>query len=547
MTFLFLKSEQLRTKLELVSCKEKCHNYREMKKTQSRSKGKVVLFQPFIFSGNRMYYSVPLAMLGISRLLDKEGYQIKIITPRTHKNYVKAAVREAQNAICFGVSTITGQPISDNLKVARALKAKYPNLPIVWGGWHPSILPQETIKDENVDIVVKGQGERTFTELVHALKQKKSLKNILGIVYKNNRGKIIENPDRPLESLDNFPPIPYHLVDVEKFITPAEFGKRSLSYYSSYGCPHRCLFCVEPVVSKHHWVGVSPERAADEITEIKKKYNLDSMQIIDSNFFIGEDRAKRFAERLIKNNTNIKWGNANGRARQLSQYCHSTWRLLKKSGLTHILVGAESGDNKTLEYMKKDITIQDTIKLAKACAKYDIKILCAFLVGFPRTNSRQESHKIITKEIKEAYKLIDRLLLIYPRIRMMLSLFLPYPSSGLFEQSQMLGVEIPTRLEDWHDYLITAEKATSIKVRQKWVTKSQAFEVMMCSKYIFFFLDADSLSLSTMKTENRFIKLALTTVFKMAKSVVSLRWKYKYFGLPIDFYLFNILRNYFSY
>src|SRR3989344_254800 len=131
-------------------------------------KKKIVLFQHFVFSEERMYFNIPLALLGISRILDKEEYEIKIITPLTHKDYVEAVVSEAKDAICFGASVITGQAVNNSLKVSKALKAKYPELPIIWGGWHPSILPVETIKNENVDIVVKGQGERTFAELVHA-------------------------------------------------------------------------------------------------------------------------------------------------------------------------------------------------------------------------------------------------------------------------------------------------------------------------------------------------------------------------------------------
>ena len=232
---------------------------------------KIVLVRPLVFSKTRPYYGAPLALLAISRILATQGYTIKIIDPISHKNYKNAVIKESKNAICLGISSLTGYSIYDGLQIAIAVKKKYPHLPIVWGGWHPSILPLETIKDSNVDIVVKGQGERTFTELVHALEHKKSLKNILGIVYKTKNGKIVNNPERPIEPLDNFPPIPYHLINAEKFIVPQEYGQRSLLYYTSYGCPHRCLFCVEQIVNHRRWMGLSPERAAEEIDQLKNK------------------------------------------------------------------------------------------------------------------------------------------------------------------------------------------------------------------------------------------------------------------------------------
>lgn len=508
-------------------------------------KKKVVLVRPLVFSSTRMYYGAPLALLSICRFLAKENkYNIKIYDPTVNRNYIKAIVSDCKNAICLGISALTGYSIYDGLRIAKAVKKKYPLLPIVWGGWHPSILPLETIKDPLVDIVVSGQGERTFTELVHALDKKISLKGIKGLIYKTKTGKIISNSPRPLESLDNFPPIPYHLIDAEKFVVPQEYGQRSLLYYSSYGCPHRCLFCVEQIVNHQKWVSLSPERAAEEIDELKRKYNLDSIQIIDSNFFIGEERAIRFSRRLIELGTNIKWGNVNGRTRQMSLYKDETWKLMKQSGLACILVGAESGDNETLRYMQKDITVADTIRLTKICAKYDVKILSSFLVGFPRFKNPKLCHQSVEKEISTTLSLIDKMFKIYPRIRMMFALYLPYPSTALFQQSRDLGLEIPTQLVDWHDYLIAAEDASKMKIRQKWITDEQAKRILMISIYIFFFKDPDSFNLVTARVKSPIKKIFLYLGFVTFKSIVDIRWKLKYFHPSVDFSLYNFLRKY---
>lgn len=507
-------------------------------------KGKIVLLQPYVFSETRIFTGVPLALLGISRILDKEGYEIKIVTPVEYDNHLEAVLREIKGAICLGVTAITGYSIYDGLRVAKEAKRKYPDLPIVWGGWHPSILPKETASDKNVDIVVKGQGERTFTELVHALEKGKNLKNVLGIVYKDKNKNVIENPDRPLESLDNFPQIPYHLIDINKYHIPVEFGKNALTYYTSYGCPHRCIFCVEQIVNKRKWAGLSPQKAVSEIADMKKKYAIDSVQIIDSNFFISEERSQAFAQALIGKNINIKWGDVNGRTKQMSQYSEKTWKLMKESGLSCILIGAESGDNETLRFMQKDITVLDTLRLTELCAKYDIKILSSFLVGFPRSDNPENCYTSVEKEINSAFILIDKMFKIYPRIRMMFALYLPYPSTVLFEQSKKLGMEVPTKLEDWSKYLIAAEDATKLKVRQGWITKKQAQKILMASIYIFFFLDPDSFEMVTGKIKSQLIKRVLYFGFISFRAIAKLRWKYKYFGLPIDFGFYNYLRRY---
>lgn len=507
-------------------------------------KGKIVLFESTNFSSTRPYQGSPLALLSISRILDKEGYEIKIITPFLYENFLEKVIEEMQDAICLGVSAITGYAIYEGLLVSKEVKKRNPFLPVIWGGWHPSILPKETCVNENIDIVVKGQGERTFTELVHALEKKKSLKNVLGIVYKEKKGKIIENPDRPLESLDDFPPLPFHLIDVEKVINSAEYGNRSLEFFTSCGCPHRCIFCVEPIVNKRRWVGLSPEKAVSEIAVLKKRYNLDSIRIIDSNFFISEERAKKFSEELLRKKINIKWGNVNGRTRQMSLYKDETWKLMKESGLSCIFVGAESGDNKILNFMRKDISVKDTLKLTKICAKYQIRLLASFLVGFPQSNDPEKCHKLIENEIMSSFDLIDKMFSICSNIRVMFALYLPYPSSGLFENSKKLGLELPQSLEDWSNYLIAAEDATKIKVRQKWIVREQAKIILMASVYIFFFLDSDSFKLTTRNIKNKYLMFFLHFGFESFSKICSLRWKYRYFGLPIDFYFYNFLRKY---
>jgi len=505
---------------------------------------KIVLVQPAYYSETRPYFGLPLSLLGISRILDSEGYQIKILNHTIEKDFPDIVVKEAKGAICVGITSITGYAIHDGLLVAKRIRQDYPGLPIVWGGWHPSILPKETAENEFVDIVVKGQGERTFTELVHALEKKKNLKNISGIVYKDKKGKVIENPDRPLESLDNFPPIPFHLVDIEKFIFPLEYGgKRFLHYYSSYGCPFRCSFCVEQIVNKGHWVGLSPENTVKEILSLKKKYKIDSISFADTNFFINEERARKFSQGLIKNKANITWASC-GRTRQMSAYSQETWQLMHDSGLRALLIGTESGDDETLKYMHKDITVSDTLKFTDLCRKYGVKIFSSFLMGFPKTGKPGDCFASVEKEIKDAFKLVEKMHKINPWTRTMFSLYLPYPSTVLFETSRKFGLGIPKTLEDWSSYLISAEDAYKMKIRQKWVSRQQAKKILMSSMYLFFFLDPDGYFLATGKIKNMWLKIFSTIGFYIFKTLAMLRWKYKYFGLPIDFYLFNFLRKY---
>ncbi|GMR05152.1 MAG: hypothetical protein BMS9Abin23_1094 [Thermodesulfobacteriota bacterium] len=506
-------------------------------------KKKVVLFHPNPFSATRPYYGAPLGLLAISRVLATEGYEIKIIHPVTHKNFKEEVVRECADAICLGISSMTGYQISEGRDVAREVKKNYPDLPIVWGGWHPSILPAETAKDEYVDIVVKGQGERTFTELVHCLEKGGEIKGIRGIAYKEN-GQVINNTEAPIESLDNFPPIPYHLIDVEKFINNQEYGHRSLNYYTSYGCPHRCGFCVEEIVTKRRWAGLSAERIVDELADMKEKYNLDAVAIIDSNFFTNQERVRKMCELILERNLKLKWGNVNGRTGTLKKYDDELWKLMKKSGMECILTGAESGDQETLDYMMKDVKAGDVLELARNCHKHDIKLLCSYLVGFPWSTDASVCQKKVDEEIMVSLWQIKDLFELHPRIRFMFALYLPYPSTTIFSKAKALGIDLPEKFEDWSKFLIAAEDVNKMKVRQKWIRNDQAQFILMLSIYIFFFLDPDSYDLVGSKIKSRAYKAVYFMAFNLYKGIVKLRWKHMFFKFPVDFYFYSYLRKY---
>ncbi|MDP8261808.1 MAG: radical SAM protein [Candidatus Ancaeobacter aquaticus] len=506
---------------------------------------KIVLFHPNPFSATRPYYGAPLGVLAISRLLYKEGYDIKVVHPITHKQFKQVVVEECKDAICLGISSITGYQIFEGRDVAKAVKERYPNLPIIWGGWHPSILPLETIKDETVDIVVKGQGEWTFPELVKCIENNGDKKDILGIVYKEN-GNVIENSERPIQNLNDLPPIPYDLIsDIEKFIVKQEYGNRSLNYYTSMGCPHRCGFCVEEIVTKRKWVSLSADNIVAELEEMKEKYNIDSVAIIDSNFFTDRDRVKKMCELMIERKVNMIWGNVNGRTTTLTKYYDDDlWALMKLSGLGCVLTGAESADQETLDYMNKDINADDVLKLAQYCNKYDIKLLCSYLVGFPWSKDPLICQRKVQDEITVSLVQIKKLFRIFSRIRFMFALYLPYPSTTLFDASKSLGIEIPTSFAGWSNFLIAAEDATKLKVRQTWINKKQARLVLILSTYFFFFLDPDSYDLVGNKIKSKIYKLVYFIGFYLFKFIVLLRWKLNFYTFPFDFYIYNFLRKY---
>ncbi len=149
-------------------------------------KGNIVLFQPLarVGAARQNRTGVPIGLLAIATPLDIAGYRVKIIDQFIDRNW-KDMLREelAQKPICVGISVKTGPQIRYALEASKLVK-KDGNVLVVWGGIHPSLLPEQTLQNENIDIVVQGEGEETLYELVKALEHGEPLGNIRGIWYK---------------------------------------------------------------------------------------------------------------------------------------------------------------------------------------------------------------------------------------------------------------------------------------------------------------------------------------------------------------------------
>src|SRR5688572_28797996 len=117
-------------------------------------KRRVVLYNPAV-----EYYTMPLALVAIGSHLDRERYEPVIVDGRLEPDPVGAVLRPAEGAVCVGVTVLSGASIRDAVRVSRAVKARYPGLPVVWGGWHPSMFGRECLEEPSVDITVQAQGE----------------------------------------------------------------------------------------------------------------------------------------------------------------------------------------------------------------------------------------------------------------------------------------------------------------------------------------------------------------------------------------------------
>lgn len=405
--------------------------------------GKIVLFFPETHRDRRddPWCLPPLSLLSIAAPLIQENYQVKIIDARVDGDFLQDVLSEGRDAVCLGVSVLTGHQIKEALLVSHEVKRRLPMLPVVWGGYHPTLLPEQTIADPSVDIVVKGQGEITFKMLVEALSGGKSLRGINGLLFKED-GEVVTNPDRRFVDVNQFAPLPYSLIPMESHFPDLEFGRRTIGYVSSQGCPHGCEFCAESTAYNRRWSGLSPQRVGQDLERLIRQYDADGVIFVDNNFFVDEERVQGICSEIIQRGLKFNWG-AQGRADRITGLSAHTFALLKGSGFTVFHVGAESGSDRQLEQVEKAMDRQTTLACARVCKDHGIRVSFGFIFGFPHETE---------SDIQDNFSLMEAVTDIQGEYDCIIHFYAPAPRTKLFEVSVGLGANNPLHLVDWSHY-----------------------------------------------------------------------------------------------
>ena len=506
---------------------------------------KVVLFQGKASSFGKRITLAPLALLHVSSFLVRDGFEVKIVSDTLFDDYIEEAVKECQDSICLGITAMTGSQIAEGLALSALVKEKHPGLPIVWGGWHPSILPESTLRDPYVDIVVVGQGERKLYEIVKSLisSDRKMLGTIEGVSFKEN-GQLVVQGTSQVEDMNNFPSAPYGIIDVEKCLNKTEYGNRTLQYISSYGCPFRCSFCIEPVVNRRRWVALSAERVVEDWVYLYKTYNIDAVAVYDSNFFVDKKRVVDICEGLLEAGVRIKWGNVNGRIPQLVKYEKPVWELMERAGLKMILTGSESAEQEVLDLIRKDANADDIYEFTRLCHSHNIKILFSYMSGIPWSDDSTYNSRRVSEEINSVLTQVDELLKISRMNRFMIYAYTPLPGSAMYGMAIEHGFKEPKTLREWSEVLYSPEDIfQNAGCKQKWITEKQLRLITMLEQYIFGMMDRDARDWIAKGIRNKVLRVLFKTAFEIGYCLAWLRLRFRLFCWPIDYWIFVKFRK----
>lgn len=382
---------------------------------------------------------LPLSLLCPANALAREGYDIRIIDGFASPTWKQQLIDAMKvKPLCFGVTSMTGPQILHALEGCRLVREAHPGVPIVWGGIHATLLPEQTLENPYVDIIVAGEGEATFERLVNALETGTPVSQVRSIWYKDN-GKARFTGHSPFIDLDAQPPLPYHLIEMDRYRRRL-FGGDHVSFTSSRGCTYNCAFCWEPAMNKRRWRPMQPETVLEHLKRILRDYDIRGFLFTDDNFFVDMNRAYNILDKIVRADLKISIGKLQIRADTVCRLDRDFLQLIVRAGVKRVHLGVESGNERVLKLINKGETIDQIVEANRILAEYPVVPLYLLMMGLPTETP---------DEFAQSVRLAIRLTEENPRAVKTFNVYTPYPGTALYRKCLHLGLKEPERLEDW--------------------------------------------------------------------------------------------------
>lgn len=326
---------------------------------------------------------VPLYLVYLAGAARAAGYHVAIydaMTKDVGQAEIEARIRAYKPD--FVAASVFTSTAPDAIEVIETAKKVDPKITTILGGVHASFMYGEMFSQTTaLDFIVRGEGERTIVELLDALTKGGDLGAVRGIVYRKDAGGLAVTPDRPLlQDLDN-QPMAWDILDwndYHYFILP---GSRLGAVDTSRGCDKECTFCSQQKYWGRKWRARSPEDIVREMLEQRDQFGVDVVLFTDDYPTPDRARWERLLDLLIEKKVN-QYILMETRAADIIRD-EDILHKYREAGIIHIYVGTESTDQASLDYIKKDLSIEDSKKALALCRKHGIITETSMILGFP--------------------------------------------------------------------------------------------------------------------------------------------------------------------
>jgi radical SAM superfamily enzyme YgiQ (UPF0313 family) len=408
---------------------------------------RILLINPRIAA--RRHARFPLSLMTLAAALERDCDSVLI-----DGNIVDDTVGAVRNAVCtqrydaVGVTVMGGPQVATAIEASRTVRAAQPNLPIVWGGYFPTLYPGVALNSDYVDCAVRGQGEDTFAELLHALERRapEALAAIDGLSWRH-AATVVHNRDRAFTRTHIAPTLRYDaLPDARAYLAKTFLGKRTAGHQAALGCRFRCTFCGVAAMFKGATALPPAERLDREIAALQR-LGADSIQFYDHNFFDREDDMLPLLEVLARHE--LPWW-CYARADALVKLSPQAWRLVRKSRLRMAYIGAETPNDGLLKSIRKGTRSEQTLHVTEVCRSHGVIPELSFMVAPPEDPEG---------ETERTFDFIRKVKRVNPRAEIIVYVYTPLPADSVPDSERLklaplrdvrgAPVEFPKTPEEW--------------------------------------------------------------------------------------------------
>ncbi|MFH0954245.1 MAG: radical SAM protein [Verrucomicrobiota bacterium] len=333
-------------------------------------------------------------------------------------------------------------------ELMHRVRAALPKAFLIAGGEHATAMPERVLRDGRLDLIVLGEGEMTFGEVLEKLKLGvRSWGSQLGVAFLDGQGRFTATPRQPrIMQLDALPYPDWESLDITTymdnhiFMGPSGSASRSIPMLATRGCPYGCTFCASPNMWTRLYRTREPAKVVDEMEHWMARFGANDFQFQDLTAIVRKEWIMEFCREIIRRKLSLTWQIPVGtRAEAIDG---EVTEVLMASGCAHVTYAPESGSERILRAVDKKVHLDQIEASAKAALKSGMKVCLFMIVGFP-----QEERE----DIRMTFRFIRRMARLGSH-EIALATFVPFPGTVLFDE---VNRPHPIEVDDDYCYWMT--------------------------------------------------------------------------------------------
>ncbi len=328
---------------------------------------------------------IPIGISLLAAVAESRGHKVGLLDIGLEKNPVERLrhILQSESWDIAGISCMSVEFLG-GLETAREIRRLSPSTHVIFGGQHPTIMPEQVMKADCIDSICIGEGEDVWAEFLERFTSGQDLDGVAGVWFKRN-GLVIRNlPRNDYVDVDSVPMPAYHLLEIERyfdidFVRFPTVDRRAIQIFTSRGCPYRCIYCHDLFGKRFR--GRKPELVWEEIKFLHDTYGIREFMVEDDIFNMDLERAKQICDLVISSGLELGFQFGNGV--RLERFDDELMRKLAQAGTHHMAIAVESANERIQKLIKKHLKLERFNEVLGWARKYGIETFGFFMLGFP--------------------------------------------------------------------------------------------------------------------------------------------------------------------